>query len=150
MRKVLNTKNQDKTAIIFLSGSAGELDWTLPIIDYLLDKGFNIKIIYLTRHAHNSVQRNHMINDYISQQINQFEVHLCGGYFVEKIEHLGYLAYRASIKLKLAEKPIIKTVYNLLSRLVNMIFKELFFQHLPLDTLNLQNKKCLIFQNFQA
>lgn len=150
MHKVLNTKNQDKTAITFLSGSAGELDWILPIIDFLLKKEFNIKIIFLTRHAYISVQKNRMINDYISQQIISLEVQLCGGYFYEKIEHLGYLAYRASIKLKLAEKPIIKTIYNLISRLVNKIFKKIFFQSLPTDILHLQSKKCLIFSEFPS
>ena len=37
-----------KTAIVFLSGSAGELDWILPILDHLLKREFDLKIIFLT------------------------------------------------------------------------------------------------------
>ena len=30
------------TVIMFMSGSAGELDWVLPILAFLLKKDFNI------------------------------------------------------------------------------------------------------------
>ena len=37
----------NKTAIVFLSGSSGELDWMLPILDKLLKKNFCLKIVFL-------------------------------------------------------------------------------------------------------
>jgi len=30
--------NKKKVAVVFISGSAGELDWMLPILDYLIYK----------------------------------------------------------------------------------------------------------------
>ena len=101
MRQIPNSYIEKKTAITFLSGSAGELDWVLPILDYLSKKNFNISIVFLTRHARASVEKNSMLKNYISQKNIQPEVHLCGGYLAEKIERLGYLAHRAAIKLKL-------------------------------------------------
>lgn len=138
--------SQDQTAITFLSGSAGELDWVLPILDYLLKKGFNLKIIFLTRRARASVAKNRMLNNYISQQNTQLEVHLCGGYFFEKMERFGYLAHRVSIKLKLDQKPIIKTAYNLLSKML----KKIYLMRMPAQILNLKNKKCLFFSEFPS
>ena len=100
MKKKSDKSGKGQTAITFLSGSAGELDWVLPILDFLLNKGFNIKIIFLTRHARKSVEKNRMLNDYICQENRKVEVIFCGGYFSEKIERLGYLSYRIFIKLK--------------------------------------------------
>ena len=42
---------KNKQAVTFLSGSAGELDWMLPMLDYLSKLKFKIKIIYLSRHV---------------------------------------------------------------------------------------------------
>tara|TARA_Y200000002_G_scaffold381864_1_gene397084 strand:+ start:5303 stop:6622 length:1320 start_codon:yes stop_codon:yes gene_type:complete len=148
MNKKLERSIEDKTLIAFISGSAGELDWILPIIDYHLKKDFNIKIVFLTRHAYISVQRNLMIYNYISKQTSAVQVYLCGGYFFEKIEHLGYLAYRVSIKLNLVKKPIIKIIYNLLSKIFNRFFKYFFLKNLPIEILNLKNIKCFIFSEF--
>ena len=65
MNKISTELSSQKTGIVFLSGSAGELDWMLPIIDDLLKKDFNFKIIFLTRHARLSVKSNQLLNDYI-------------------------------------------------------------------------------------
>ena len=70
----LNSSSETQTAIAFISASAGELDWLLPILDDLLKKGFNVKIIFLTRQARLSVTKNRMLDDYISQQNIQHEV----------------------------------------------------------------------------
>ena len=56
---------KQKTVIAFLSGSAGELDWILPIIERLSQKGLNIMIVFLTKHAQKSVDANQMLSDYI-------------------------------------------------------------------------------------
>ena len=91
MRQIPNSHIENKTVITFLSGSAGELDWVLPILDYLSKKNFNINIVFLTRHARASVEKNSMLNNYISQKNIQLEIHLCGGYLVEKIERLSLI-----------------------------------------------------------
>ena len=59
---------KNRIAIVFISGSAGELDWILPILDFLQSKNFRIKIIFLTRHALRSVKQNSMCNDFIKQK----------------------------------------------------------------------------------
>jgi hypothetical protein len=146
MQKTLNSLNYDRTAIALISASAGELDWVLPILDDLLKKGFNIKIIFLTRHARVSVANNRMLDDYISQQNTQLEVHLCGGYFLEKIERFSYLAHRISIKLKFVKQPIIQATYNL----INKTLKKIFMMCLPSEILNLQNEKCLFFSEYPS
>ncbi|MDC0509316.1 hypothetical protein OAO31_03375 [Gammaproteobacteria bacterium] len=99
---------KSKQAIAFLSGSAGELDWILPILDYLSKLEFEIKIIYLTRHVQQSVSHNRLLSDYISQPNNQIKTFECGGYFVELIEKYGYLMHRINIKLK---KPIFLSIF---------------------------------------
>ena len=73
MKEKLEKSNKSQTAIAFLSGSAGELDWVLPILDYLLKKDFNLKIIFLTKHALKSVETNSMLNDYIFQENHKIE-----------------------------------------------------------------------------
>ena len=89
MNNISTELPSQKTGIVFLSGSAGELDWILPIIDDLLKKDFNFKIIFLTRHARLSVNSNQLLNDYIQSNL-QVEIFLCGGYFIEKMEHFSY------------------------------------------------------------
>ena len=42
MNNISTEFSSQKTGIVFLSGSAGELDWILPIIDDLLKKDFNL------------------------------------------------------------------------------------------------------------
>ena len=49
MNKISTELSSQKTGIVFLSGSAGELDWMLPIIDDLLKKDFNFKIIFFNK-----------------------------------------------------------------------------------------------------
>ena len=65
MKKRIDKPVKAQTAITFISGSAGEIDWVLPILYFLLNKGFNLKIIFLTRHARKSVEKNRMLNDFI-------------------------------------------------------------------------------------
>ena len=86
MKERVDSSGKTQTDITFLSGSAGELDWVLPILDFLLKKGFNLKIVFLTRHVLKSVETNRMLNDYIFQENRKIEVILRGGFFWEKIE----------------------------------------------------------------
>ena len=68
MTEKLSINKKEKVAVAFISGSAGELDWMMPILDFLQNKQFNIKIIFLTRHSLKSVEQNKMCNDFISQK----------------------------------------------------------------------------------
>jgi len=146
MKKRIEKSFKGQTAITFISGSAGELDWVLPILDFLLNKGFNVKFIFLTRHARKSVEKNRMLNDFVCQENSKVEVILCGGYFFEKIERLGYLSYRLFIKLKLGKKPIINKIYSLYDK----VFENLFVRRLPSDILHLTKEKYLFISEFPS
>ena len=63
-----------KIAIVFVSASAGELDWNLPILELLLKKGFYIKIIILTRNAHESIKQNKKVHNFISKKIKKLKL----------------------------------------------------------------------------
>lgn len=136
----------NQLGIVFISGSAGELDWVLPILDDLLAKGFDIKIIFLTRHARASVHKNQMLNDYITNHSLHLDVYTCGGYFFEKIENFSYLLHRTSIKLNFEKIQIMKIIYGL----INKVLKKLYLMHLPLKNLNLKNKKFLFFSEYPS
>ena len=136
----------DRTAIVFISGSAGELDWILPILDLLLEKSFSIKIIFLSRHALNSVKQNSMCNDFIKQKNNNLEIITSGGHFNEKIEKFGYLSYRLFLKFKLDKIPIIKTFYNI----YETFYKLMFMGCLPSKILGNKDKKYLFMSEFPS
>ena len=55
----------NKVAIVIVSGSVGELDWNLEILDLLLNEGFELKIVILKRKALKSIKQNKMVNDFI-------------------------------------------------------------------------------------
>lgn len=135
-----------RIAIVFLSGSAGELDWILPILDYLLKKNFGLRIIFLTKHAMESVSKNAMLHNYIYQDNAQLRVLDCSGYLSEKLEHLSYLLYRAYLKLSLGSKPILK---NLL-RFHEALFKTLFLFRLPKEVKALRAQKCVFFAEYPS
>ena len=137
---------KSKIAIVFISGSAGELDWILPILDFLLKKNFHIKIIFLTRHALLSVEENSMCNDFIKQKNSKIQIIISGGYFFEKIERVGYLTYRIFLKLKLNTVPIIKNFYNLYDSLQRIIF----MRCLPSEILNFEDEKYLFISEFPS
>ena len=122
MIKAFNNSLKNHTAIIFISGSAGELDWVLPILDFLLKNNFNLKIIFLTNHARKSVERNQMLNDFIDKDNKQIEIFLLGGYLFEKIEKFGYLSHRISVKLKISDIPIINKIYSLYDKMLESFF----------------------------
>ncbi len=140
------SKSSNKTSIVFISGSAGELDWILPILDYLLKKKFKIKIIFLSRHALKSVEENRMCNDFINQKTNKIDIIFLGGYFFEKIERIGYLTYRGFLKLELSKIPFI----NLLFKFYFSFLKFLFLRKLPTDISDFKNSKFLFFAEYPS
>ena len=135
-----------QTATMFISGSAGELDWSMPILDLLLKENFNIRIIFLTRRARKSVEENSMLNDFICQKNNKVEVILSGSYLLEKIERCCYLSYRVFIKLKLSKQPIINKIYCLYEK----ILENLFMWFLPSSILHLGKEKQLFISEFPS
>ena len=146
MKEKIDKSNKSQTAIAFLSGSAGELDWVLPILDYLLKKGFNLKIVFLTRHVLKSVETNSMLNDYIFQENSKIEVILRGGYFWEKFERISYLSYRLFLKIKLNEKPIINKIYSFYDK----VFESVFMWRLPSNILDLKNEQNIFFSEYPS
>ena len=132
-----NYKN--KQAVTFLSGSAGELDWILPIIDYLSKVEFKIKIIYLSRHVKKSVSNNLLLTNYINQFGNEIETVSCGGYFYELIEKCGYLMHRINIKLK---KPILLRIFFYV---IDKFCKSIFINQLPSNIFQNDGEGTIIF-----
>ena len=142
----MNNLNQEQVAIVFISGSAGELDWILPILDYLLHNKFEIKIIFLSRHAMKSVKENNMCNEFITQKNNKIEVISIGGYFFEKIEHIGYLTHRGFLKLELSKIPVIKSLF----KFYFLLMRFLFIRKLPSKITALKNSKLVFFNEFPS
>ena len=138
--------NKEKVAVVFISGSAGELDWILPILDYLLHKNFKIKIIFLTNHARISVKGNKMLDDFICQENRRVEIVLLGGYLFEKAERLGYLSYRIFLKLKLDNISVINKIYSFYDRLL----ERSFMRHLPSDIVDFKEEKYLFISEFPS
>ena len=93
------TDCNSKKVIVLISGSAGELDWILPILDWLLIRNVSVKVVFLTRHAWDSVRENRLLYDFVSKSELKIDVVLTGSQFFEKLERLSYLSYRAFCKL---------------------------------------------------
>jgi hypothetical protein len=140
----MSNLNKKKVAVVFISGSAGELDWILPILDYLLQKKFKIKIIFLSRHAFKSVEENNMCNEFINSKNINIETISLGGYFFEKIERIGYLTYRGFLKLELSKIPFINSLF----KLYFSFLKFLFITKLPTEITDFKDNKYLFFSEF--
>ncbi len=130
---------KNKQAITFLSGSAGELDWILPILNYLSKLEFKIKIIYLSRHVQQSVNRNLLLSNYINEHVNEVETISCSGYLIELIERWGYLMHRINIKLK---KPKLLSIFFYI---FDRFCKSIFITQLPKKVLNNEGEGTVIF-----
>lgn len=130
---------KNKQVVTFLSGSAGELDWMLPILDYLSKLQFEIKIVYLSRHVQKSVDHNLLLSNYINQPGKEIETISCGGYFAEFIEKCGYLMHRINIKLK---KPRLLSIFFYI---VERFCKSIFMIQLPGNILQNEGEGTLIF-----
>ena len=104
---------KNKQVVTFLSGSAGELDWILPILDYLSKLQFKIKIVYLSRSVQKSIDHNLLLTNFINQSGKEIETISCGSYFFELIEKCGYLMHRINIRLK---KPRLLSIFFILLR----------------------------------
>ena len=93
-------KSEEKSALILISGSAGELDWILPILDHLLRNRFRLQVLFLTRHARKSVKENYTLEDFLVGRSNGVVVTSVGGAVFEYLERSSYLVHRARLKLR--------------------------------------------------
>ena len=140
---VLKTNNN---VIVFLSGSSGELDWMLPILDMLLKRGFFLKIVFLSRHCKQSVENNQMLFEFINKDEEKIKVFFIGGYFFEKIERIGYLTYRAYLRFGFGKKYLLDFIYRAYEKIHELIF----FNSLPYEILALKDKKNILFSEYPS
>ena len=136
----------NKTAIVFLSGSSGELDWMLPILDKLLKKSFYLKIVFLSKHCKQSIDNNQMLFEFIHKDKEKIKLFFAGGYFLEKIERLGYLTYRAYLRFRISKKPLLAFIYKVYEKIHELIF----FYSLPPEILELKDQKNILFSEYPS
>ena len=97
-----------KLSITFLSGSAGELDWVLPILDDLLCKGFTNHICCLTPAVRDSIYKNKLLREYINTTPKKIFVHECFSSSSKILDRLVYYLHRITVKLGLRKLFFIK------------------------------------------
>ncbi|MEK9779873.1 MAG: hypothetical protein VW894_00120 [Gammaproteobacteria bacterium] len=127
MNNISEKQFEDKTAIVFISASAGEVDWVLPIIDFLRHKQCSIVYIFLSNRALQSVESNQMIKDFIFNNDSKISTYFCGGFFYETIEKYAYLCYRFFLKFKLIKLPIFSNIFYI----INFILRLIYIKNLP-------------------
>lgn len=138
--------NNKKIAIIFVSGSVGELDWNLEILEYLIKRKFFLKIIILKKKAYESIKKNKLIYDFINKKNENIELFYRFGYFVEKLRHYTYLAYRILLKLKIDQ-------FSLTSKFLDFflwIFHRTFIYNLPDVIKDNEQQKFLFLTEFPS
>jgi hypothetical protein len=93
-----NKAIQNRKTIVLIDGHAGDLDWIIPVIKYLIDKNLYIEIVYLTKAAKVSVKNNFFLSDYLDRypQIKCFEV----GWVLRKIRDINFILHRIRLKTK--------------------------------------------------
>ena len=135
---------KNKQVITFLSGSAGELDWVLPILDYLSELQFKIKIVYLSRRVQKSIEHNLLLTNYINQPGKEIETISCGSYFFELIEKCSYIMHRINLKLK---KPWLLSIFFYV---IDRFCKSIFITQLPSNIFQNEGDGTLIFSEFPS
>lgn len=122
MKKKIKKDKNEKVVIALISGSVGELDWNLPILDFLIKENFILKIIFLKCAAYESLKKNILVSQFINKNKNNVKIFRNGGYFIEKIDHFIYIIYRILVKLKLDKLSLINYFFDLLNNIFNQIF----------------------------
>ena len=92
MSDLNNKKTLDKESIVFLSDSAGELEWIFPIIKYLLDNHSNISLVYGRESVKTSIANNATLSNFVNQssKIKQYNP----SWILNKIYHIGIHIHR--------------------------------------------------------
>ena len=146
MIKEKTKPSSNKTAITFLSGSAGELDWLMPILSLILNQGFKLKIIFLSNHVYSSIRKNKMLNDFVHQQNVNLEVFHHTGPYLERFERLTYLTHRFFLKFKFNEFVFLRSFHLLLNRIFGIIFLWKF----PLNFLDFAEDVDLVLSEYPS
>ena len=139
-------KNLDNISITFLSGSAGELDWVLPILDDLYNRGHKIHLCCLSQNVYKSIFENKLLRQYIQRSSSPVVVHKCYSFFSKFFDKYSYLFFRLTIKLNLRKLPLIKNIFLI----VEYFLENIFFDRIPKELILHQKSKNLIFNEFPA
>ena len=134
----------DKSSITFLSGSAGELDWVLPILDDLLLKGFTNHICCLTPEVQESINQNKLLREYINRSSKKIFVHECFSSSPKIFDQLVYYFHRISVKLGLRKLFFTKRVISA----IDSVLTNYFLQRMPKNIYLVRHSKNLIFTEF--
>ena len=107
-----------KSATVFLSSSAGELEWVLPIVEYLLDNNFDIKIVYRTNTVKKSIESNAFLKKYIYKHsgIECYKLNWLG----QKVNILGVYLY--IFKSNLSGVKLLDYCFDMLDKALGFIF----------------------------
>jgi len=133
---------KNKKVIVFISASAGELDWIYPIVHYLNAKSLKTTVIYLSRRAESSVKENATLHAFINHR--SVDVISCGGYFFELIDKYGYLLNRIKIKLNLPNA--LNFIFSFFDKVMGVTY---IYKICKKSGLN-SNDKFLIFSEFPS
>ena len=132
--------------VVFLYGSAGELDWILPILVYYSGIGFKVSIIYRTRHVVASVRNNQFLNQYLYSPEASFTLIETGGVFSEFFDKLSHKLYRAYVKLSIFNIPLLRYLF----KTADSLFKNVFLTRLPRQLRDFRAKKHIMFGEFPS
>lgn len=133
-----------KSSITFLSGSAGELDWVLPILDDLSLKGFTNHICCLTPAVHDSINKNKLLREYINTSPKKIFVHECFSSSSKIFDRLVYYFHRITVKLGLRKLFFIKQVISI----IDLGLTNYFLQRMPNNIYLARHSTNLIFTEF--
>ena len=133
-----------KLSITFLSGSAGELDWVLPILDDLSLKGFTNHICCLTPAVHDSINKNKLLREYINTLPKKIFVHECFSSSFKIFDRLVYYFHRITVKLGLRKFFFIKQVISA----IDLGLTNYFLQRMPNNIYLARHSTNLIFTEF--
>jgi len=118
----------EKKALFFLYSSAGELDWTAPIIDRLLKKDFNIEIIYLSKGVKKSIEDNTFLSDYLTSHKKIKQTTL--GWFARRARRRGFLLYQNQSKFR--NSKLATYLFKRIDTILNFIYISDLSKHIKL------------------
>ena len=128
--------------IIFVSASAGELDWICPIAKYLIRKNFRATVIFLSKRAEQSVKENRFLLQFLASR--HVDTVYCGGPVFEFIDKYSYLLFRISLKLNLPGP--FKIILSFLDTILKFFYIRRIIKYSELDN----KERFLIFSEFPS
>lgn len=137
---------ENSGVVVFLYGSAGELDWILPVLVFLSGIGLKVSIICRTRHVVSSVQNNHFLSQYLYSPEAKFTVYDECGALSEFSDRVGHTLYRAYLKLSTFNLPLLRYLFIV----ADSFFKKIFLTRLPKQYRDFRDKKYIVFGEFPS